>query len=48
MDFEKKFQKKYGEKEYEHIFDAEFRQAVKDMDKIADIISKPPSHKEGK
>ncbi len=47
MDLEKKFKNKYGEKEYESIFDAEFKQAVKDMDKIAGIISKPVSSKEG-
>lgn len=45
MSLEKKFKDKYGEKEYDRTFDAEFREAVANIDKIAAIISRPAEEK---
>lgn len=48
MDLEKKFKTKYNEKEYERIFDAEFREAIKNIDKIAEVISRTIDNKKGR
>lgn len=40
MELERKFKAKYGEKEYERIFDDDFREAIRNMDKISLVISK--------
>jgi len=40
MDLEKKFHEKYGSKEYEKTFSSDFKEAIGNIDKIAEIISK--------
>ena len=48
MSLEKKFEEKYGEKEYKKRFSAEFRQAVSDMDKLVEILSRKNSENKRK
>ena len=48
MNLEKKFCEKYGQKEYERFFSKDFKEAVSNIDKIADIISKSTKEDRGK
>jgi len=48
MSLQKKFEDKYGKKEYERRFGSDFRQAVNNMDKMIEILSRPKSDNEKK